>query len=442
MRAGHSILPLAAAMLLGLCPILVADDLAPEILLLSKIKRKAREDFNRLSAFTCLATFDRSQRADQRKPYEHTDQVRAEVAYIDQKELFAWPGSAQFQSGTLADLIGSGLAGNGEFIAIARNIFIGDVATIKYRGAEDYRGHSAARYDFTISPFLSGYLVSSPDGSGTVGIKGSFWADRASFDLLALLALGDEIPAAIGIQSVATRIEYARTRIGAAPALLLPQTAVTAMTNESGRESRYQVEYTHCRQYKATSTISFDSDHPAVQPGAHDSSTLEEIPIPPLLVFTTRLTSPIDSRTASVGDPISATLVHDVRHKGKIILPAGAVLTGRIRLLQKDGADGFLVGLEFTDLTFAGKHARFIADLQHIDPAAGVPLLRIDKLATTEHIILRPGEVEATIERGKRETVIPPNLPGVATFLVTQKDHFQLAPGIEMEWRSSALTRR
>jgi len=442
MRAGHSILPLAAAMILGLCPILAADDLAPEILLLSKIKRKAREDFNRLSAFTCLANFDRSQRADQRKPYEHTDQVRAEVAYIDQKELFAWPGSAQFQSGTLADLIGSGLAGNGEFIAIARNIFIGDVATIKYAGAEDYRGHSAARYNFTISPFLSGYVVSSTDGSGTVGVKGSFWADRTSHDLLALLALGDEIPAAIGIQSVGTRIVYARTRIGAAPPLLLPQTAVTAMTNESGRESRYLVEYTHCRQYNATSTISFDSDHPTAQPGAHDSSTLEEIPIPALLVFTTRLTSPIDSRTASVGDPISATLVHDVRHKGKTMLPAEAVLTGRIRLLQKDGAGGFLVGLEFTDLTFDGKHARFIADLQQIYPASGIQLSQANKLSTTQNTVLMPGTSVENIQTKKHETVLPSTLPGVATFLVPQKDHFQLAPGLAMEWRTSALTRR
>lgn len=121
------------------------------------------------------------------------------------------------------------------------------------------------------------------------------------------------------------------------------------------------------------------------------------------------------------------------------MIPSGSVLTGRVRILQKDGPDRYLVGLEFTDITFSGKHARFVADIERIDPAGGVLMLESNKMATSPHVKESPGGYTGTVEIARRETILPPQLPGVATFFVLKKDHFELATGLRMEWWITSL---
>src|SRR5258708_2769544 len=122
-------------------------DLSPELVLLAKIKRKAAQDLSQVPSFTCLATFDRAERNDPTKPFAHVDTVRAEIAYAGGQELFAWPGSAKFEAGTLAQIVGAGLAGSGEFLSHARTVFVSDAGSIRYGGAEEYAGRPAVRYD-------------------------------------------------------------------------------------------------------------------------------------------------------------------------------------------------------------------------------------------------------------------------------------------------------
>src|SRR5258707_14582324 len=92
-------------------------DLSPELVLLAKIKRKAAQDLSQVPSFTCLATIDRALRGDPAKPFVHVDAVRAEIAYAGGQESFAWPGSAKFEAGTLAQIVGAGMAARGEFFS-------------------------------------------------------------------------------------------------------------------------------------------------------------------------------------------------------------------------------------------------------------------------------------------------------------------------------------
>ncbi len=418
-----------------------AGDLSNDIVLLAKIKRKTVEDLSRVASFTCLATYTRAERSNENRAFVRVDQVRAEIAYVNGQELFALPGSPHFDSESLAQIVGTGLVGSGEFIAHARSVFISDAGAIRFGAMEEYLSRPAVRYDFQISPSFSGYRLTVPEGTAILGLKGSFWADRRSNDLLALSISGDEIPPRLGVRSIQTEIEYRRTRISAASPILIPQSAATTLVYTSAQEKRYDVQYTHCREYAANSTISFDPPQQGRAPAAPRPPA--EFSIPALLVCRTRLVTPIDSDKTSVGDSISANIAYDVRRKGEIVLPAGALLTGRIRVLQKDAANRFLVGLEFTDVTFDGKHARFFADLQGIDQTGGVRmLLQSAKTNTNEHVVRAPGQVYGTVELETRENTLPPQLPGVATFFVLKTQRFELPSGFEMEWRTIPLKRQ
>src|SRR5207302_7464904 len=129
------------------------------------------------------------------KPLVRVDQVRAEIAYIEGQEQFAWPGSPNFESANLSRIVGNGLASSGEFISHARTVFVADTGTSQYGAEEEYAGRPAVRYDYQVSSLFSGFNISVPEGHAVIGIKGSFWADRESLDLLRLTVTGDDIPA-------------------------------------------------------------------------------------------------------------------------------------------------------------------------------------------------------------------------------------------------------
>src|SRR5260370_36489255 len=180
-------------------------NLAPEVLLLSRVKQQAARDLSRLPSFTCLATFDRSQRTALEKKFVHLDAVRAEIAYVGGRELFAWPGSNKFEgSTTLAQIVRNGFIGDAEFVSHARTVLLLGTGTIQYGAEEEYAGRPAVRYAFHVSPLYSGFRIDVSDGSATIGIKGSFRVDRDSLELLRLTVVGDEIPAHLGIRSLET----------------------------------------------------------------------------------------------------------------------------------------------------------------------------------------------------------------------------------------------
>src|SRR5258708_2102891 len=127
--------PVAAAIVLSGSLIAFDPELSPELVLLAKIKRKAAQDLSHVPSFTCLATFDRAERRDDTKPFTHVDTVRAETAYVDGQELYAWPGSKSFDGGTFAQIVGTGMAGSGEVLSPSPTRFARDARAVPDRGA-------------------------------------------------------------------------------------------------------------------------------------------------------------------------------------------------------------------------------------------------------------------------------------------------------------------
>jgi len=115
-----------------------------------------------------------------------------------------------------------------------------------------------------------------------------------------------------------------------------------------------------------------------------------------------------------------------------------------LRLLQKDGPDRFLVGLEFTDALVGGLHARFLAELESIDSSEAIQMIQVNSrkgprgLAASDEIS-GPSMDNRVMVTEVKETIRPPDLVGVATFFVTRRDRFELAPGLVMKWRTAAI---
>ena len=411
--------PLAIA-LLTLTPILSAQSgLPPEVLLLSKIKRLAKQDLSRIPNFTCFETIERSSRTHESKPFSSVDVVLVEVAHVGDHELFAWPGASHFENPDLSAMIGSGLVSNGEFVSHARSVFVGDLGIVHYAGVDEVRGRHAARYDYQTSAAFSGYTVHNAGKGATVAVKGSFWADSTNFDLLRLTAIATDIPLDLGVRAVSTELDYSRIRIGSSD-YLLPEAATVQIALDTGVEQRNRIEFTHCRQYSTESVLSFaDPDLEQARAAASPPpDRIVEVFLPRDLIVTVGLETPIQLAHARIGDAISAVLDSDLKQKGRLIAPKGAVISGRVRLMQREKS-GYTVGLEFTDMTLEHGHSRFLAKLVNVDS--------------------RYAQSDAAPEPTRGSGIhldLPMALPGVATFFVPDRVT-ELPKGLRMQWKTA-----
>src|SRR5262245_59103634 len=92
------------------------QDLPADILLLARIKAKAAENLKRLPNYTCTETVVRTRRRRESRKTEPVDTLRLEVALVDGREMFTWPGGGKFEEKNLGEMVGAGAAiSNGNF---------------------------------------------------------------------------------------------------------------------------------------------------------------------------------------------------------------------------------------------------------------------------------------------------------------------------------------
>src|SRR5450756_567881 len=112
-----------------------------------------------------------------RQRFELVDMLRLEVALVDDRELFAWPGSKKFGDTELRHMVSGGAIGNGNFALHARAVFMGNGPVFTFRGEDKLEGRRALRFDFKVSLLNSGYRIRVNDQEAVVAYHGSFWAD-------------------------------------------------------------------------------------------------------------------------------------------------------------------------------------------------------------------------------------------------------------------------
>ncbi|MBI2688872.1 MAG: hypothetical protein HYX27_21425 [Acidobacteria bacterium] len=342
-----------------------AQPLAPEVLLLSRIKRHMEQVLGRQPNYTCQETIERSRRTAKAKRFQLVDALHLEVAVVEGKELFSWPGEREFKDRDLRELAPSGMIGNGSFALHARAVFLSNTPMIAYNGEEALNGRAAARYDFSVPQYRSGYQIKIGDAKGITGYKGSFWSDLETLDLLQLHIEAIEIPPHLPLRGTTDTMRYERVPIGEST-FLLPQSSEMVIDEFDGAQSRNSIRFSRCRQYSGESTLSFAE----VPEGETSPVPLPEaINLPAGLLIEIALGTRVKFPGSAIGDEIEASVVRNVKRKGIVNVPKGAVLKGNIALLErrKDtrGQERVLVAIQWREISFDGKSGPFEGQLEN-----------------------------------------------------------------------------
>jgi hypothetical protein len=337
------------------------DELTPEELRLARIRVRMSENLKRQPNYTCLETVERTMRPKGGRA-RLVDTLRLEVAIVNGKEMFAWPGSKKFEDREIRDLVATGTFGNGNFAIFARAVFLTTAPKFTARGEELLGGKTAVRFDFRVPMVGSGYTLRVNRIEDTVGYHGSFWADPATLDVRRLEIFADDIPKRLETQSAFDRMDYARVAIGGEP-FLLPVESVLELTAQE-TEHRNFIRFTGCRQYTGESVLKFTEDVVEGAPVIIPLSGPAEIELPGGIELQFALTEQLDLQKSAVGDELTVTLHSDLRHKRQRLVPKGAVARGRISRLERH-PDHIVLGLRFTDLEWADKHFACGAKASH-----------------------------------------------------------------------------
>ena len=87
-----------AARVILATPEMHAQEIPFETLQLAHIRDHMVEQLRRQPNYTCVETVERSARPGAKKNFQLKDTLRMEVALVDGKEMFAWPGAKEIRS--------------------------------------------------------------------------------------------------------------------------------------------------------------------------------------------------------------------------------------------------------------------------------------------------------------------------------------------------------
>jgi len=317
---------------------------------LPRIREKMTEVLLGQPNYTCTETVERTRQvAGSRSRVEDT--LRLEVALVEGREMFAWPGSKQFEDRELGDLVATGMFGNGNFGIYARILFLSDVAAFEDRGQTELGGRPAVRYDFRVSRLTSGHRLRVNDREAVVGFHGSFYADPMTLDVRRVEVVSEDIPAELNLLESETTVDYGRVLIGDEEFLLPVDSELMMAMPEV--VNRNWVRFSSCRRFAGESTLSFDD--PVLTEAAAPAAPAE-VTIPAGLTLQLEM-SDLDLMQAAVGDPVQAILRADLKIRRQLLAPKGSVARGRIVQLDRY-SNYFALKVDFQDLDWPGGHAR------------------------------------------------------------------------------------
>ena len=411
-----------------------SQDLPPGVVLLGAVKRHIRDELQRLPNISCLETVRREHQPPNGK-WRPTDTVRLEVLTNGVTELYASPGDRTFSERHPITYASSGTLSDGYFGVYLKTILVTGSVSYTYRGEEEIGGARLARWDYHLPEMWSGQRIDLPEGSGKVGLNGSFWADPKTLDVLRLDLNAEDFPPAVPLTEAFWSIRLARTSLDEGVAVLLPQAAEFRMTRFTGDGSRSRIDFTQCRVFGAESRINFDAPDSAPQPAKFATASLDDTlrTLPAGLKVAVKLRSRISAQTA-VGALIDGLVAGSVSSKGRVIIAAGSPVRGRIRQLEysADPIPHFVVAVEFTEVELNGIRHRFYADLVEIGFARGV-----------EQELTVSSKASASRDFGgaagyRTEVLSMPRLPGVATVFI-KGEKLELPAGFQTIWKTRPL---
>lgn len=331
----------------------------PWLQTLTKIRLRMANNLEHQPNYTCVETIERSSRPKNGNKLKILDTLRLEVAVVDRKEMFAWPGSKRFEDLDISKMVTTGAFGNGNFNTHAASLFTTNAARFNYIGLVDFEGKQAIRFDYTVPQMMSGYTIRVRDAKAIVAYHGSFYADPDTFDVKRIVVIAEDLPPQLMLSSASDTIDYAVARIGEGD-FLLPSQSELSMIGLQGWEDHNHVKFASCREFTGESVVSF-GEAPTSEPEP-TAAPAREFDVPEGLEVTLALTKELDLRTAAIGDQLEAHVDRDVKHKGVVVIAKGATAEGRITRIERH-ENVTIVGVEFLEIDAPGMIAHMKATL-------------------------------------------------------------------------------
>ena len=427
-RAGNTVLAVLIA-----AGAAIPQDLPPGVLLLSRVKHHIKEELQHLPNISCLESVQREYQPANGK-LRPLDTIRLEVMTDGEKEFFAPPGDRKFSERQLIGYAGSGVLGEGSFGLYLKDILVTATVAYDYKGEVEIKGRRLVRWDYRLPLMWSGQVIRIPEGSGRVGLHGSFWADPQTYDVVRLEMNADDFPPTLPLTDAVTSINYKRSSLGNNVAVLVPQSADFRMVKFSGEITHNQITFTDCRVFRAESTINFDAPEAVGKTPQFGVSSIDDTlrSLPGGLRIAVKLRSRISADIA-VGALIDGVVAANVETNGVVVIAAGSPVRGRIRRLERytDPLPYFVVALEFTEVELQGIRYRFYADVVEIESSSRVgETLPISSKREVRHHADGGREVRSTAE-----TLSLPKLPRTATFFF-KGAKLDLRPGFRTVWKT------
>jgi len=213
-------LPIGVALAVLLAAVLPGQDLPPWLLLLARVKQHGRATFEHIPDYACLETASR----------------------------FAKPlGSPSFAPVDTPAFASEAPVGPSAPMATPLNLFVHDAGRITVPSDTDLHDGTMLRFDYEVSALAGAYRIQSGDTKTVVGVRGMFWVDAQSLDLLRIEEHAVDLPPDIDARDIVTTIAFERVRIGSSD-VLLPHSSELVVTDSYGAQRRDLVEFSGCRE--------------------------------------------------------------------------------------------------------------------------------------------------------------------------------------------------
>lgn len=223
-------------------------------MLLRRIKARMSEHLAHLPNYTCHETIERYMRTG--TSLRHLDEVRLDVIFTGQRELFSHGQSGQFQEEPIQKVVSWGTISNGAMGSHIDLLLSQDEAEFKYSGTGKKEGHKTLRFDLTVPIEKSHFQVRHNGVEGIAGYQGSLWVDADTYDPVRVDFKVNRIPPAVGVQLIEESLHYKKLTIGNSE-FYLPERSELAATDQEGTYTMNQTKLEGCREFTADSVVQY-----------------------------------------------------------------------------------------------------------------------------------------------------------------------------------------
>ena len=346
-----------------------------------RIRQKVIDSLGNTPDFICSETIESTERLG-RAATVTLPAIRVTAGVINGEERYALPANEDDRSRLRQVMAVFAWGGTGSFALYSREVLLTTDATFYGIVNESKDGISLSHIDFAMPLDGSTYALDVGRERVRLGYTGSIWMEPATSEMVRLALRADDPPAGSDIKSVSQSFVFGHT--GFPPhTVLMPVSMEFDLEERSGDQRLLTAHFSDCRQYVSKGGDQFveAAPRPPIEPAASPAGEVLAPAVaagarpflPAKLELQTTLSEAIDERTTVQGTRLSLTVTRDVKQKGNVIVPKGAVIQGLVtRIIRQVFPNAqawkayYLVGIRLDTVTAGSGQFQLVANLESL----------------------------------------------------------------------------